>query len=94
MILTAPAPLVSIIQGLIYVTYINLVGTKPVIPFLNDPEYRIGIDFKSVQVGSDESMAWFDASKLADLFVGVETGDLFGALLLGVLAGLGGRSMA
>ena len=77
-----------------YVTYINLVGTKPVVPFLNDPEYRIGIDLKSVQVGSDESMAWFDASKLADLFTGVETGDLFGALLLGVLAGLGGRSMA
>ena len=39
-------------------------------------------------------MAWFDASKLAELFTGVETGDLFGALLLGVLAGLGGRSMA
>ena len=59
------------------------------VPFLNDPEYRIGIDLKSVQVGAEESMAWFDASKLVDLFTGVETGDLFGALLLGVLAGLG-----
>ena len=37
---------------------------------------------------------WFDAADLASLFTAVEVADVFGALLLGILAGLGGRAMA
>jgi len=68
-----------------YVVYINLVGSKAVVPFLNNPANRLGFD---------QDQLWFTADDLAGFFTGVETADVFGAILLGVLAGLGGRSMA
>lgn len=77
-----------------YVVYINMVGAKAVVPFLNDPEIRLGVDLTNVQLANDNTLALFDPSKLADLFTGVKTGDLLGALILGVLAGFGGRAMA
>jgi len=77
-----------------YVTYINLIGHDAVIPFLNDPENRIGLNVKQLALRSDTDVVWFDAADLASLFTAVEVGDVFGALLLGIFAGLGGRSMA
>jgi len=68
-----------------YVVYINLVGSRAVVPFLNNPANRLGFD---------QDQLWFTADDLAGFFTGVETADVFGAILLGVLAGLGGRSMA
>ncbi|MEC8954293.1 MAG: chloride channel protein, partial [Actinomycetota bacterium] len=77
-----------------YVTYINLIGHEAVIPFLNDPENRIGLNVKQLSLASDDKVVWFDAADLASLFTAVEVADVFGALLLGILAGLGGRAMA
>lgn len=77
-----------------YVTYINLIGHDAVIPFLNDPENRIGLNVKQLALRSETDVVWFDAADLASLFTAVEVGDVFGALLLGIFAGLGGRSMA
>ncbi len=77
-----------------YVTYINLIGHEAVIPFLNDPENRIGLNVKHLALRSDTDVVWFDAADLASLFTAVEVGDVFGALLLGIFAGLGGRAMA
>ncbi len=77
-----------------YVTYINLIGHEAVIPFLNDPENRIGLNVKQLAIKADTDVVWFDAADLATLFTAVEVGDVFGALLLGIFAGLGGRFMA
>ncbi len=77
-----------------YVTYINLIGHDAVIPFMNDPENRIGLNVKQLAIKADTDVVWFDAADLASLFTAVEVGDVFGALLLGIFAGLGGRSMA
>ena len=77
-----------------YVTYVNLIGHEAVIPFLNDPGNRIGLNIKQLSLASDDKMVWFDAADLASLFTAVEVADVFGALLLGILAGLGGRAMA
>ena len=77
-----------------YVAYINLIGHDAVIPFLNDPENRIGLNVKQLALRADTEVVWFDAADLASLFTAVEVGDVFGALLLGIFAGLGGRSMA
>ena len=77
-----------------YITYINLIGHDAVIPFLNDPENRIGLNVKQLALRADTEVVWFDAADLASLFTAVEVGDVFGALLLGIFAGLGGRSMA
>ncbi len=77
-----------------YVAYINLIGHDAVIPFLNDPENRIGLNVKQLALRADTEVVWFDAADLAGLFTAVEVGDVFGALLLGIFAGLGGRSMA
>ena len=68
-----------------YVTYINLVGTEAVVPFLNDPEIRLGIDLPSGP---------FNYSEITELVTGVQAGDILGALILGILAGLGGRYTA
>ena len=68
-----------------YVVYINLVGSSAVVPFLNNPANRLGFS---------QDQLWFNADDLAGVFSGVETADVFGAILLGFLAGLGGRSMA
>ena len=68
-----------------YVVYINLVGPSAVVPFLNNPAYRLGFQTDKL---------WFTVDDLAHVFSGVETADMLGALLLGLLAGLGGRSMA
>jgi len=62
--------------------------------FLNDPGLGLGVDLTNIHLANDSTLALFDASKLADYFTGVQAGDLVGALILGVLAGLGGRSMA
>jgi len=77
-----------------YVTYINLIGHDAVIPFLNDPENRIGLNVKQLAIKADTDVVWFDSADLAALFTAVEVGDVFGALLLGIFAGLGGRFMA
>jgi len=77
-----------------YVVYINMVGAEAVVPFLNDPGIRLGVDLTNIHLANDSTLALFDASKLADFFTGVQAGDLVGALILGVLAGLGGRAMA
>ena len=77
-----------------YVVYINMVGAEAVVPFLNDPEIRLGLDLTNIHLANDSTLALFDASKLTDFFTGVQAGDLVGALILGVLAGLGGRAMA
>ena len=77
-----------------YVTYINLIGHDAVIPFLNDPENRIGLNVKQLAIKADTDVVWFDSADLATLFTAVEVGDVFGALLLGIFAGLGGRFMA
>ncbi len=77
-----------------YVTYINLIGHEAVIPFLNDPQNRIGLNVKQLAIKSDTDVVWFDSADLATLFTAVEVGDVFGALLLGIFAGLGGRFMA
>ena len=55
-----------------YVTFVFLVGSTPVVPFLG--EGGIGADGASV--------------------LDVEIGDLLGALILGIAAGLGGRGFA
>ena len=68
-----------------YVIYINLIGSKAVVPFLNNPANRLGFN---------QDQLWFTVDDLAGFFAGVETADVFGAILLGLLAGLGGRSMA
>ena len=77
-----------------YVVYVNLIGHESVIPFLNDPLNRIGLNVKELSIASSERIVWFEASDLADLFTAVQVNDVFGALLLGIFAGLGGRSMA
>ncbi len=77
-----------------YVTYINLIGHDPVIPFLNDPENRIGLNVKQLAIRSDTDVVWFDQADLAAIFTAVEVSHVFGALLLGIFAGLGGRFMA
>ena len=77
-----------------YVTYINLIGHEAVIPFLNDPQNRIGLNVKQLAIKSDTDVVWFDSADLATLFTAVEVGDVFGALILGIFAGLGGRFMA
>tara|TARA_B110000438_G_scaffold299782_1_gene350678 strand:+ start:422 stop:2146 length:1725 start_codon:yes stop_codon:yes gene_type:complete len=77
-----------------YITYINLIGHEPVIPFLTDPENRIGLNVQQLAIKSDTDIVWFEASDLASLFTAVEVTDVFGALLLGIFAGLGGRAMA
>ena len=77
-----------------YVVYINLIGHEAVIPFLTDPANRIGLNIKELALASSERIVWFEASDLASLFTAVEVNDVFGALLLGIFAGLGGRSMA
>lgn len=77
-----------------YITYINLIGHEPVIPFLTDPENRIGLNVQQLAIKSDTNIVWFEASDLASLFTAVEVTDVFGALLLGIFAGLGGRAMA
>lgn len=68
-----------------YVTYINLIGHDAVVPFLDDPHFRLG---------ADSSQMWFTADDLNAMFSGVGTSDMLGALIIGVGAGLGGRSMA
>ncbi len=55
-----------------YVTFVFLVGTTPVVPFLGDG--GVGVDSTSV--------------------LDVQIGDLLGALILGIAAGLGGRGFA
>ncbi|MEC8947419.1 MAG: chloride channel protein [Actinomycetota bacterium] len=77
-----------------YVTYINLIGHDAVIPFLNDPENRIGLNVKQLAIKADTDVVWFDSADLATIFTAVEVSDVFGALLLGIFAGLGGRFMA
>ncbi len=68
-----------------YVTYINLIGHDAAVPFLDDPHFRLG---------ADSSQMWFTADDLNAMFSGVGTSDMLGALIIGVGAGLGGRSMA
>ncbi len=68
-----------------YVVYINMVGSGAVVPFLNNPANRLGMD---------QDRLWFNVDDLSAFFTGVQTEDVFGAILLGLLAGLGGRSMA
>ncbi len=68
-----------------YVTYINLIGHEAVVPFLDSANFRLGLDSGRV---------WFNADELSSMFTSVETGDIIGALILGIGAGLGGRSMA
>ena len=77
-----------------YVTYINLIGHDAVIPFLNDPENRIGLNVKQLAIKADTDVVWFDSADLATIFTAVEVSDVFGALLLGIFAGLGGRFIA
>jgi len=62
-----------------YVTFVSIVGTEPVVPFLAD---------SSVAFGSG-----VDAEAGLSVF-GVDLIDLAGALLLGIAAGLGGRGFA
>ncbi|CAI8391314.1 MAG: H(+)/Cl(-) exchange transporter ClcA [Acidimicrobiales bacterium AG-410-I20] len=68
-----------------YVTYINLIGHDAVIPFLDNPQFRLG---------ADSDQMWFTANDLTAMFSGVEAGDMLGALVIGIGAGVGGRSMA
>jgi len=68
-----------------YVTYINLIGHDAAVPFLDNPHFRLG---------ADSSQMWFTADDLNAMFSGVGTSDMLGALIIGVGAGLGGRSMA
>jgi len=68
-----------------YVTYINLIGHGAVIPFLDDPHFRLG---------ADSDQMWFTANDLTAMFGGVEAGDMLGAFIIGIGAGVGGRSMA
>jgi len=77
-----------------YVTYINLVGPTAVIPFLNNPESRIGLDFLEKPNSAEDNLVWLSQDQLSSLFSGVEVSDIIGAILVGILAGLGGRSMA
>ena len=56
-----------------YVTFVFLVGSTPVVPFLGEGP-----------VGADG----------ADAMLDVQIGDLLGALILGIAAGLGGRGFA
>ncbi len=68
-----------------YVTYINLIGHDAVVPFLDNPQFRLG---------ADSDQMWFTANDLTAMFSGVEAGDMLGALIIGIGAGVGGRSMA
>ncbi|MDP6976913.1 MAG: chloride channel protein [Acidimicrobiales bacterium] len=77
-----------------YVTYINLIGPEAVIPFLNDPESRLGLNLIDAPLYTEDGLIWLHHDQLTSLFSGVEVADVLGAILLGVLAGLGGRSMA
>jgi CIC family chloride channel protein len=77
-----------------YVTYINIIGPDSVIPFLNDPESRLGLNLIDAPVFTDDGLVWITRDQLSALFSGVEINDILGAVLLGVLAGLGGRFMA
>ena len=77
-----------------YVTYINIIGPDSVIPFLNDPESRLGLNLIDAPLFTDDGLVWIARDQLSALFSGVELNDIMGAVLLGVLAGLGGRFMA
>ncbi|MBC8364520.1 MAG: chloride channel protein [Actinobacteria bacterium] len=77
-----------------YVTYINIIGPDSVIPFLNDPESRLGLNLVDAPVFTDDGLVWIARDQLSALFTGVEVADVLGAILLGIMAGLGGRSMA
>ena len=77
-----------------YVTYINIIGPDSVIPFLNDPESRLGLNLIDAPLFTDDGLVWIARDQLSALFSGVEINDIMGAVLLGVLAGLGGRFMA
>ncbi|MEC9034707.1 MAG: chloride channel protein [Actinomycetota bacterium] len=68
-----------------YVTYINLIGHDAVVPFLDNPQFRLG---------ADSDQMWFTANDLTAMFSGVEAGDMLGAFVIGIGAGVGGRSMA
>tara|TARA_B100000073_G_scaffold152193_1_gene125576 strand:+ start:10862 stop:12583 length:1722 start_codon:yes stop_codon:yes gene_type:complete len=68
-----------------YVTYINFIGHDAVVPFLDNPQFRLG---------ADSDQMWFTANDLTAMFSGVEAGDMLGALVIGIGAGVGGRSMA
>lgn len=58
-----------------YVTFVFLIGSTPVVPFLGEG---------GIVLGEQGSVAVLD----------VQLGDLLGALILGIAAGLGGRSFA
>ncbi len=77
-----------------YVTYINIIGPDSVIPFLNDPESRLGLNLIDAPLFTEDGLVWIARDQLSALFSGVEINDIMGAVLLGVLAGLGGRFMA
>lgn len=77
-----------------YVVYINIIGPDSVIPFLNDPESRLGLNLIDAPRFTEDGLVWIHRDQLSALFTGVEVSDVLGAILLGVLAGLGGRSMA
>ncbi len=77
-----------------YVTYINIIGPDSVIPFLNDPESRLGLNLIDAPLFTEDGLVWIARDQLSALFSGVEINDIVGAVLLGVLAGLGGRFMA
>ncbi len=76
-----------------YTTYVALVGSETVVPFLGDPAARLGL-------GIDDADRTFVFSELAETLERlaevpvVSLEDLFGATILGVLAGLGGRMFA
>jgi chloride channel protein, CIC family len=65
-----------------YTTYVAIVGLDPVVPFASLERL----------IGGEEG--GFITSEEVRSVLGVEIGDLFGALLLGVGAGLGGRLVA
>lgn len=62
-----------------YVTFVSIVGTEPVVPFLADSSLAFG--------------SGIDAAAGMSVFA-VDLIDLAGALLLGIAAGLGGRGFA
>lgn len=62
-----------------YATFVSIVGTGPVVPFLADSSVAFG---SGVDAGAGRSV------------FGVDLIDLAGALLLGIAAGLGGRGFA
>ena len=77
-----------------YVTYINIIGPDSVIPFLNDPESRLGLNLIDAPLFTEDGLVWIHRDQLSALFTGVKASDVLGAVLVGILAGLGGHSMA